>query len=220
MRKSILLIAILFCSVFAKSQNWDPSFVKVLKEYFFIPVEFENFGEWIAGIENDSSLVFKKKVFTQVNDSINLNFDLQKAGISSSIKNAILSNRISGKTILDKRVKFESNDKSLLTAIDLPPRKITTLYLYATISFDSTTTGRLLANEIHKELEDQFGVFFANTRVEKSNKNIKKRKFHPQEERAAYFKRKNELISMFRIRTNNFKDSNKVELCLSYQLNH
>jgi hypothetical protein len=220
MRKAILFIGILFFCISAKSQNWDPEFVKSLREYYFIPVEFESFGDWITGIENDSSLLFKKRILTQVNDSIYLNFELQKPGLASSFKNSTLSLKVLGNTISDKRVKYESPGKNLVKVIDLPSRKVTALNIYASISFDTTNSGRLLAAQAQKELEDRFVVFFADKRIDKSNKNIHKRKFHRETERSAYFKRKDELISMFRIRTYNLQDSNKVELCLSYELNH
>lgn len=220
MRKAILCIGVLLISFSAKSQNWDPAFVKSLEKYYFIPVEFENFGEWIAGIENDSTILFKKKVFTNVNDSVYLNFELQKPDLSSTFKNSILTLKLIVNTIFDKRVKFEPRGKNLVRTIDLPPRKVTTLRIYASFSFDATDTGRSLATNAQKELEDQFTGFFAKKQVNKSNKNIRKRKFHREEERSAFFKRENELVSMFWIRTNNFPDSNKVELCLSYDLIH
>lgn len=222
MRRSIFFLGILIISFSAKSQNLDPAFVKSLKEYYFIPVEFENFGEWIAGIENDTNLVFNKKIFNyeNQNDSLYLNFELTKPGTVLSIKNATLSLRILGNTFADKRLKFESRGKNLVKVIDLPPKKITSLRIYSYISFDSTSEGRLLATQTQKELEEQFGIFFSNKRIDKSNKNIKKRKFHRETERTAYFKRKDELIPGFYIRTNNFEDSNRVELCLIYELNH
>lgn len=218
MRKEILFFSILFISISAKSQNWNPEFVKSLNEYYFIPVEFENFGGWIAGLENDSSILFKKKVFTHVNDSVYLNFELQKPGFSPAFENSLLTIKLIVNTIFDKRVEFEPRGKNLVRTIDLPPRKVTTLRIYASFSFDATETGRLSATNAQIELEDQFIGFFAKKQVNKSNKNIRKRKFHREEERSAYFKRENELNSMFQIRTNNFPDSNKVELCLSYEL--
>lgn len=218
MRKAILFFSIFFISISVKSQNWDPAFVKSLEEYYFIPVEFENFGEWIAGIENDSSILFKKKVFTNVNDSAYLNFELQKPGLPPSFKNSIFTLKIIVNTIFDKPVKLEPRGGNLVKTIDLPMRKVTTLRIYASFSFDATDTGRLLATNAQLELEDQFTGYFAKKQVNKSNKNIRKRKFHREEERSAYFKRENELHSMFQIRTNNFPDSNKVELCLYYEL--
>ena len=211
---------IFFVSFSAKSQNWNPEFVKSLSEYYFIPVEFENLGEWIADIENDSSLIFTKKILTNVNDSLYLNFELQKQNFSPPFKHSIISLRIIGNTIIDKKVEFGSGGENLIKVIDLPPRKVTTLSIYASIIFDSTTTGRSLATQTQKELEDQFGAFFVTKRVDKSNKNIRKRRFHREVERSAYFKRENDLVSMFRIRTYNLSDSNNVELCIAYELNH
>ncbi len=220
MKGSILFFGILLISLSAKSQNWDPEFVKSLKEYYFIPVEFENFGEWIAGIENDSSLVFKKKIFTQVNDSINLNFELQKPGFSSPFKNSTISIQIIGKTRLDKKLKMKKGGFNSFGFNQLPPRKVTSLYIYSSISFDSTSEGKLLAAQAIKQLEDQLGNFFSKKDVIKANKNKHKRKHHPEVEKAVRFTTKNDLFSRFWITNSTFPDKNEVELYLAYELNH
>lgn len=98
MKKGILFICILFISLSAKSQVWEPELVKTMQKYYIIPVEFESFGEWISRIENDSTIRFKEKVMVLENDSIYLNFDFEKPGISSPFENSRLSAKIFGRS--------------------------------------------------------------------------------------------------------------------------
>ncbi len=220
MRKAFIYIGLLFISISVKSQKWNPEFVKSLKEYYFIPVEFENFGEWITGIEKDSSILFHIKVFSQVDDSIYLNLVLKKPDLPSPFNHSTLTNRLLGNTVIDKKGELETAGIYIVKNPDVKPRKVTVLSIFASISFDTSTTGRLLARQTQIKLEERFGVFFTEKRVDKANKNIRKRLNHPEVERRASFKRRDDLNSMFHIRTYNLKEVNKVELCLSYELDH
>jgi len=58
MKRAILCLSIFLISYCAKSQIWEPQLVATLQKYYIVPVEFKSFGEWTAGMENDSSLIF------------------------------------------------------------------------------------------------------------------------------------------------------------------
>lgn len=218
MRKSILFLGIFFISFSAKSQNWDPKFLTSLKEYFFVPIKFENFGDWIAGIENDSSLVFKKKEFTIVNDSINLYFKIAKPGFPSPIKNSALSLVIIANTRQHNHQEIRRGPGSL-GFNNLPTQKVTTLNIGVSLSFDSTNEGKLLAANTMNELEKEFRGYFTEKKVIKANKNFQKRKHHPEVEKMIIFSLKDSPALSFWLTNSTFPDKNEVMIYVAYNLN-
>lgn len=221
MRKAVLFIGILFISISVKSQVvWNPGFVKSLEDYFFIPVEFEHFGNWVAGIEKDSSLVFKKKEFTIEKDSLNLNFDLVKPGFSSPFNNSALSVTILGRTRnFDNLKEIVEKGPASIDVKRLPPIKVTTIYLASKISFDSTNEGKLLAAQTMKQLEVEFSKYFENKKIIRSPKNIRKRKHHPEIEKQVRFSMKENPIARFWINNSTFSNKNEIIMNIAYELN-
>lgn len=215
MRKVFLFIGILFVSISAKSQNLDPEFVKVLQEYFFIPVEFKHFGEWMSGIDNDSSIIFKKKVFTLENDSIHLELDIKKPAFPSPVKNVLLSAQVFGHTREFNNLSRLKTTQNSLSIEPLPSKKVTSIQLYAILTFDSTTEGKLNAFIAQKFLEERFSVFFDKKNVLKEY-NSKK---HPRVVRAVRFINKKDIVSRFSIWNSTFPDRNQVALYLLHELN-
>ena len=212
MRKGFLFISILFISISVKSQNWNPEFVKSLQEYYFIPVEFENFREWIAGIENDSSIIFKKKAFTIENDSIYLEFNIMKPEIPSPFKNSKLSAQVFGRTQQFNNLSKLKKTSNSISIVQLPPKNVTTIQIFAILTFDSTSEGKLLAANTQKILEEKFAVFF------QKKIDLKLNKKHPKVVRSVRFTRKNEVVSSFSIWNSTFHDRNQVALSLLYEL--
>lgn len=214
MRKSFLLIVIFFFSISAKSQNLKPEFTKALQEFFFIPVEFENFGEWMSSIETDSSIEFKKRVFTLENDSINLEFDLKNSQFSSPIKGAQISAQVFGRTSEFKNLSTLKTNHNSLTIEPLPSKKVTSIKIYPILTFDSTSEGKLLASEAQKMLKEKFAEFFDKKNVLKKY-NSKK---YSRVVRAVGFINKKEVVSRFSIWNSTFPDRNQVALYLLHEL--
>ena len=220
MIKYVLFTCFLLLTLCSKSQiQWSPGFTKYLEEYIFIPVEFDNFGNWLSGIENDSSIVFKKKHFTIENDSLNLDFQIEKPGFSSPVKFAEHSVTIYGKTNTINNLKEISKTGMGVSLTYLPAEKVTTIYIICRLSFPPTDKGKLLASETMDDLEKKFSAFFDHKRVIKSLKNKKRRKFHPDTEKDIRFSMKKNQMSNFWLRHNSFEDRNEISVYLSYELN-
>ena len=217
----MLFFSILFISISAKSQVvWNPGFVKSLEEFFFIPVEFENFGNWVAAIEKDSSILFKKKEFTIERDSLNLNFDLVKPGFSSPFNHSDLSVTIVGRTRTFNNLKeIIEKGRASIDVKRLPPIKVTTVWLVSIMSFDSTKEGKLLAAQAMKQLEIKFSYYFENKKVYRSPKNIRKRKHEKEIEKEVRFYMKEHPFSRFSINHSSFPDKNQIIMKLEYELN-
>lgn len=220
MRKAILCLSILI-SISAKSQViWNPGFVKSLEEFLFIPVEFQNFGHWVAQIESDSSLIFKKKEFTIIGDSLNLNFDLVKPGFPSPFNHSDLSVTILGRTRnFDNLKEIIQKGRASIDVKRLPPIKVTTVYLVSIMSFDSTSEGKLLAAQAMKQLEIKFSYYFENKKVFRSPKNIRKRKHEKEIEKEVRFSMKENPIARFWINHSSFPDKNQIIMKIAYELN-
>ena len=221
MKRAILCLSIFLISYCAKSQVvWSPGFVKSLEEFIFIPVEFDHFGNWMAEIENDTSLIFTKKEFTIEENSLNLDFNLQKQNFPSPFNNSSLSVNIFGFTRNYTNLKeIVRESRASISLHRLPPQKVTTIYIISKISFDSTDEGKLLAAQAMKNLELKFSGYFDGKKVIKSHKNIRKRKHHPQIEKQIRFSIKENPVARFWINNATFSDRNEIALYLAYELN-
>ena len=220
MRKGVLYCCILLCSFTAQSQVvWSPGFVKSLEEFIFIPVEFDNFGKWVEGIEKDSSIVFKKNQYIIENDSLYIDFQIEKPGFPSPVKFAEHSVNIYGKTNTVNNLKSISKTGTGIRLTNLPPQKVTTIYISCRLSFPATEKGKLLASETMEDLEIKFSRFFDKKRVIKAHKNKKRRKFHPDTEKDIRFSMKDNPVTSFWLRNNSFQDKNEISIYLSYELN-
>lgn len=218
MRKALLFIGILFIFFSAKSQNWEPKLINTMEKYFIVPVEFENFGQWISGIEKDSNLVFKEKFLTLENDSLHFQFNASNPKFSSPFENSELTVQIFGRTYdLNKR---SANNKVRRSVVTDPSssKKVTKIQIFAIITFDSTSEGKALASKTQKLLEREFGAFFIN------KLNYKGILYKPKRDlkvvRAVGFRNKNENSYRFSIWNSTFPDRNQVALNLIYTLNH
>ena len=186
--KIIILTVIIFCNVFkVNCQVLNGETVKALEEYFFIPVQFDNFGKWIAEIEKDSSLIISNKKFYLENDSMYLNLHIQKPGFQSHFKSGepsitilALTRSSRGTTSIHKNInglKFETGQ----------PFKINYLTLILTIPFDSTDAGKQLAAQAQVALKDQFNSHFKFRRIIKPKK-AGKRVHHKEIEQFVSFR--------------------------------
>lgn len=220
MKRAIFCLSIFLISYCAKSQVvWSPGFVKSLGEFIFIPVEFDHFGNWVEGIENDSSIVFNKKQYTIENDSLYIDFQMQKPGFPSPVKFAEHSVNIYGKTHTVKNLKSISKTGTGISLTSLPPQKVTTIYISCRLSFPSSEKSKLLASETMEDLEKKFSRFFDKKRVIKAHKNKKRRKSHPDTEKDVRFYMKDNPVTGFWLRNNSFQDKNEISIYLSYELN-
>lgn len=219
MRKAILLITILLITFSAKSQvAWNPGFIKALEKFYFIPVEFEHFGNWIEYIENDTSLIFRKKEFTLTKDSLHLDLNIQRRNFPSPFNNSSLSVNILGFTRnYANRVMRESTTSFSFNR--LPPQKVTTLYIISKITFDATEEGKLLATQAMKELEKEFSTYFDSKRINKSIKNIRRRKHHPEVNKQVVFSIKENPAARFWINNSTFPERNEIAIYIAYELN-
>ncbi len=219
MRKYILCTCFVLLTLCTKSQiQWSPGFTKYLEEYIFIPVEFDHFGNWIAGIENDSSVIFKKKQLSIENDSLYIDFQIEKPGFPSPVKFAKHSVSIYGKTSTVNNLKAINKSVTGINLKSLPAEKVTTIYISCRLSFPPTEKGKLLASETMDDLETKFSGFFDKKRVIKSLKNKKRRKFHPDTEKDIRFSMNENPMANFWLRNNSFQDKNEISVYLSYVL--
>ena len=218
MRKAIFFIGILFVSISAKSQIWEPGLAKTMQKYYIIPVEFKSFGEWISGIENDSTIRFKKKEMILENDSIYLNFDFEKSGISSPFENSRLSAKIFGRTSNFENLSTIKSTSNSISIVPFPSKKETTIQIIAIITFDSTNEGKLLSANVQQMLEDEFAVFFVKKINNKKKYNGFTRRYHPEVVRSVGFTQRKNVSSGFNILNSSFPDRNEVSLSLFYEL--
>lgn len=219
MRKAILYIGVLLLSYSAESQHQEPDLIKIMKKYFIVPVEFENLGQWISDIENDSSLVFKEKTLTMENDSLHLKFNVSNPKFSSPFENSEISAQIYGRTLdLDKRSAIKKKVTRTKTNNPLSRKKVINIQIFSVITFDSSSEGKELASEAQKILENEFSAFF----VDKLNYKgvLYKPKKDPKVLRAVGFRKKNESSYRFSIWNSTFPDRNQVALNLIYDLNY
>lgn len=220
MKRSILFIIILFVTFSARSQViWRSGFVTTLEEYIFIPTEFDHFGKWLADIEKDTTLIFKKKEFTLQGDSLYLNFDIEKPGFTSPFSHAAHSVNIYGKTHTINNLRSLSKTGSGLRIKALPPEKVISIYISTRLSFAPSDEGKLLATEAMDSLEMKFSRYFENKKVIKSHKNIKKRKHHPEIEKEVRFTMKENPAARFWIRNTTLPDKNEISMYIAYELN-
>ena len=183
-----LLTAIITLSFFAaRSQVFNRTQAEALQAYFFIPVEFDQFGKWLAQIEADTSIVFKEKNFYAYEDSINLNFKIEKPGFNAAFNGSHPKLSIVGRTHTTHQQILKTNARHATYYEKGPPVKVTHLTLMAIIPFDSTATGKNLAAKTQRDIEKNLDKIFGYKTVINPGK-PGKRKSHPETERVARFR--------------------------------
>ena len=183
-----LLTAIITLSFFiARSQVFNRTQAEALQAYFFIPVEFDQFGKWLAQIENDTSLLFSEKKFESYDDSINLRLEIEKQGLFTTFNGSQPKVVITGRTHTINKPVLKTNARHATYYEKGPPVKVTHLTLMAIIPFDSTATGKNLASKTQREIEKNLIKLFEYQNVINPKK-PGKRKSHPETERFARFR--------------------------------
>ena len=220
MRKVLLIISFTFTFLFSKSQLLQPQVINSLEEYFFVPVAFDNLGNWIKIIENDTSINFKEKTYFLQDDSIYLHFEMEKPGFPLHYKNGSCKLIIHAQTQTNNWITTET-EKSSIKFIHSPPAKVTNMNLSLIIAFDSTERGQQMAQELQNSLDDSIKQYFGKKLVYNGNKKLKALK-HPniKTRKCIHYYLKDEPISIFTISNTVKNNKNQIALYLNYSLNN
>lgn len=218
MNKILLILSFVISSLVSKSQLLHPQVINSLKNYFFVPVMFDNLGDWIKGIDNDSSIIFKEKTFFLENDSLYLKYELEKPGYPPGYKNAATKLSIRGHT----RTVHPSIIKNQVNSIHLNhlnPTKITNLSLSLIITFDSTENGKQMATQLQDSLDSSIRQYFKKRRAYVGNKNLKARNHHHAKTRKCiHYFLNDDPIAIFIISNTVQDNKNQIALYLNYSL--
>ena len=213
MKKILLILSLAISSFASQSQLLQPQVISALDNYFFVPVMFDNLGEWVKEIDNDSAIIFKEKTFSLVDDSLHMHYELEKPGYPLGYKNARSKLIIMAQT---RKVNYLN-----LTEDTIQIKKFTNMNLSLIISFDGSENGKQLAAQLQNDLDDSIRQFFKKRRAYVGNKKLRAPN-HPgiYVHKCIHYYQDDNVIATFTISNTVKVNENRLALYLDYALNN
>ena len=213
MKKILLILSLAMSTLASQSQLLQPQVISALDNYYFVPVMFDNFGEWVKGIDNDSSIIFKEKTFFLEGDSLHMRYELVKPGYPLEYKNARSKLIISAQT---RTVNFLNTTEDTIQS-----RKFTNLRLSLIISFDGSENDKQLAAQLQNKLDYSIRQFFKERHAYVGNKKLRAPN-HPgiYVNKCIHYYQKDKVIATFTISNTVKVNEHQLALYLNYSLNN